>query len=71
MVAARRLMQTGLRNCGQSADLWLDYFRMELLFARKLLERRKVLVRKDIQGIARILPDIAGLLKMMRHCTSA
>lgn len=41
--AARRLLQTGLRNCGGSAELWLDYFRMELLFAKKLMERRKVL----------------------------
>lgn len=43
VAAARRLLQTGLRNCKGSIDLWVDYFKMELLFAKKLLERRKVL----------------------------
>lgn len=41
--AARKLMQRGLRNCPQSEELWLDYFRMELLFVNKLRERRVVL----------------------------
>ena len=41
--AARALMQRGLRMCPGSADLWAEYFRMELLFAHTLRTRRKIL----------------------------
>lgn len=41
--AARALMQRGLRACPKSASLWVDYFRLELLFAAKLHARRRVL----------------------------
>ncbi|CAL8463055.1 g2589 [Coccomyxa elongata] len=41
--AARALMQRGLRMCPGKADLWAEYFRMELLYAHTLRTRRKVL----------------------------
>lgn len=41
--AARALMQRGLRMCPGNADLWAEYFRLELLFAQTLRTRRKVL----------------------------
>jgi U3 small nucleolar RNA-associated protein 6 len=40
---ARSLMQTGIRMCKNDAMLWVEYFRMELLYAARLLERRRVL----------------------------
>lgn len=40
---ARRLMQQALRACKHDEQLWLEYFRMELLFARKLQLRHKLL----------------------------
>lgn len=42
-VAARSLMQRGLRMCKNDPLLWLEYFRMELLYAGRLFARRKVL----------------------------
>ena len=41
--AARTLMQRGLRMCKGSQQLWLEYFRMELMFAHKLRSRRRIL----------------------------
>lgn len=41
--AARKLMQRGLRMCKTSQQLWLEYFRMELMYAHKLAARRRVL----------------------------
>ncbi|DBA99850.1 hypothetical protein WJX77_002505 [Trebouxia sp. C0004] len=41
--AARTLMQRGLRMCKTSQQLWLEYFRMELMYAHKLRTRRRVL----------------------------
>ena len=36
-------MQSGLRNCPKDVSLWLEYFRMELLYANKLILRRTAL----------------------------
>jgi len=43
VAAARALMQQGLRTCPRSEILWLEYFRMELIFAEKVKARRLVL----------------------------
>lgn len=43
ITAARALMQQGLRTCPKSETLWLEYFRMELIFAEKVKARRLVL----------------------------
>lgn len=43
VTAARALMQQGLRLCPKSEVLWLEYFRMELIFAQKLKARRLIL----------------------------
>lgn len=40
---ARSLMQTGIRMCKDNASLWVEYFRMELLYAARLGARRKIL----------------------------
>lgn len=40
---ARSLMQRGLRMCKNDSALWLEYFRMELLYAARLGARRQVL----------------------------
>lgn len=45
--AARALMQRGLRMCKDTPALWHEYFRMELLYAMRLRERRRVLGIED------------------------
>ncbi|XP_076072744.1 U3 small nucleolar RNA-associated protein 6 homolog [Mytilus galloprovincialis] len=40
---ARHLLQQGIRYLTNSQQLWLEYFRMELLYAEKLRQRRSVL----------------------------
>ncbi|XP_064604672.1 U3 small nucleolar RNA-associated protein 6 homolog [Liolophura sinensis] len=40
---ARSLLQRGLRFNSDSRKLWLEYYRMELLFAEKMRKRREVL----------------------------
>ena len=41
--AARILMQKGIRMCKNEKVLWIEYFRMELLYAARLAARRSVL----------------------------
>lgn len=41
--AARALMQQGLRACKNDEGMWLEYFKMELLYVQKLRARRTVL----------------------------
>ncbi|KAJ4753404.1 U3 small nucleolar RNA-associated protein 6-like protein [Rhynchospora pubera] len=41
--AARALMQSGLRSCPQSHDLWIEFLRMELTFLAKLRARKLTL----------------------------
>jgi len=43
VTAARTLLQRGIRLNNKSADLWREYFRMEVLFTARLAERRRVL----------------------------
>uniref|UniRef100_A0A1J3E3P9 U3 small nucleolar RNA-associated protein 6-like protein n=1 Tax=Noccaea caerulescens TaxID=107243 RepID=A0A1J3E3P9_NOCCA len=43
VVAARALMQNGLRVCPNSEDLWVEYLRMELTYLNKLKARRVAL----------------------------
>ncbi|XP_030533419.1 U3 small nucleolar RNA-associated protein 6 homolog [Rhodamnia argentea] len=40
VAAARALMQSGLRLCPTSEDLWVEYLRMELTYLNKLKARR-------------------------------
>ncbi|GAU18402.1 hypothetical protein TSUD_202910 [Trifolium subterraneum] len=46
VVAARALMQAGLRVCPTSEDLWVEYLRMELTYLNKL-KARKVALGED------------------------
>lgn len=46
VVAARSLMQEGLRVCPTSEDLWVEYLRMELTYLNKL-KARKVALGED------------------------
>lgn len=50
--AARTLMQRGLRMCKGSRQLWLEYFRMELMYARKLRKRRHILGLDALSGVS-------------------
>lgn len=43
MVAARALMQKGLRFNPESQKLWTEYFKLELFYLKKILERNSVL----------------------------
>ncbi|KAI1280790.1 U3 small nucleolar RNA-associated protein 6 -like protein [Halotydeus destructor] len=43
--AARKLLQRGLRHLPESQLLWLEYFRMELMYAEKVLKRRDLLLK--------------------------
>lgn len=46
VAAARAIMQSGLRACPTSEDLWVEYLRMELTFLNKL-KMRKVILGED------------------------
>ncbi|WJX70448.1 hypothetical protein P8452_54560 [Trifolium repens] len=46
VVAARALMQAGLKVCPTSEDLWVEYLRMELTYLNKL-KARKVALGED------------------------
>lgn len=50
--AARAIMQSGLRVCPTSEDLWIEYLRMELTFLNKL-KARKVALGEDVGILAR------------------
>ncbi|CAI0553382.1 unnamed protein product [Linum tenue] len=43
VAAARALMQSGLRVCPTSDDLWVEYLRMELTYLNKLKSRKVAL----------------------------
>lgn len=50
--AARALMQSGLRACPTSEDLWVEYLRMELTYLNKL-KARKVILGEDSGTLSR------------------
>ncbi|KAJ3344310.1 U3 snoRNP protein [Gonapodya sp. JEL0774] len=50
IAAARALLQRALRLNSDSQKLWLEYFRLELLYAEKLRERQRVLFREDLDA---------------------
>jgi len=43
VTASRTLLKRGIRLNSKAADLWREYFRMEVLFTARLAERRRVL----------------------------
>ncbi|KAJ3194354.1 U3 snoRNP protein [Irineochytrium annulatum] len=43
MTAARVLLQRGIRVNAESTSLWLEYFKLELLWLAKVVERRRIL----------------------------
>ncbi|EEF43845.1 U3 small nucleolar RNA-associated protein 6 homolog [Ricinus communis] len=52
VAAARALMQSGLRVCPNSEDLWIEYLRMELTYLNKL-KARKVALGEDTGTLLR------------------
>ncbi|WOL10412.1 hypothetical protein Cni_G19167 [Canna indica] len=52
VAAARALMQSGLRSCPTSEDLWIEYLRMELTYLNKL-KARKVALGEDVKMLQR------------------
>ncbi|KAJ0983039.1 hypothetical protein J5N97_011294 [Dioscorea zingiberensis] len=55
VTAARALMQSGLRTCPKSEDLWMEYLRMELTYLNKL-KARKIACEKVYEEALKILP---------------
>ncbi|KAH0458576.1 hypothetical protein IEQ34_011390 [Dendrobium chrysotoxum] len=52
VVAARALMQSGLRACPNSEDMWIEYLRLELTYLNKLKARKEAL-GEDLQTLER------------------
>ncbi|XP_020590803.1 U3 small nucleolar RNA-associated protein 6 homolog [Phalaenopsis equestris] len=52
VVAARALMQSGLRACPKSEDMWIEYLRLELTYLNKLKARKEAL-GEDLQTLER------------------
>ncbi|GFS29410.1 hypothetical protein Acr_00g0006530 [Actinidia rufa] len=52
VTAARALMQSGLRTCPTSEDLWVEYLRMELTYLNKL-KVRKFILGEDEEALVR------------------
>ncbi|CAL9137932.1 unnamed protein product [Musa acuminata var. zebrina] len=52
VAAARALMQSGLRTCSSSEDLWIEYLRMELTYLNKL-KARKIALGEDVKLLQR------------------
>lgn len=50
VAAARALMQSGLRSCPESEDMWIEYLRMELTYLNKL-KARKVALGEDVKTL--------------------
>ncbi|KAJ1256845.1 hypothetical protein BS78_K286800 [Paspalum vaginatum] len=50
VAAASALMQSGLRSCPQSEDMWIEYLRMELTYLNKL-KARKVALGEDVKTL--------------------
>ena len=67
--AARALMQRGLRMCPGKAEVWAEYFRMELLYAHTLRTRRKVLGIAPA-GVWRACPWWSFVMHAPRHLSS-
>ncbi|KAJ3102701.1 U3 snoRNP protein [Phlyctochytrium bullatum] len=61
MTSARILFQRALRINPESQQLWLEYFKLELLFAAKLIERRNVLFPEKAEAASRAEGVITSL----------
>ncbi|GAB2212064.1 hypothetical protein Droror1_Dr00025408 [Drosera rotundifolia] len=55
--AARVMMQSALRACPGSEDLWVEYLRMELTYLTKL-KMRKVILGEDVGSLIREDKDL-------------
>ena len=67
--AARSLMQRGLRMCRGSQQLWLEYFRMELMYAHKLRARRRILGLHATPGdMTCLLTEVLGRVSLLLLC---
>ncbi|VAH46642.1 unnamed protein product [Triticum turgidum subsp. durum] len=56
VAAARALMQSGLRSCPESEDMWIEYLRMELTYLNKL-KARKVALGEDVKTLQKSTDD--------------
>ncbi|RZS07160.1 hypothetical protein BHM03_00037947 [Ensete ventricosum] len=56
VAAARALMQSGLRTCSSSEDLWIEYLRMELTYLNKL-KARKIALGENVKLLQRNSSD--------------
>lgn len=77
--AARKLLQRGLRMCPSSQQLWIEFFRFELLYAAQLRARRSVLGlgedgmsllrerARSAEGLQEGYRDIRGVMNVVRR----
>lgn len=56
VAAARALMQSALRSCPESEDMWIEYLRMELTYLNKL-KARKVALGEDVKTLQKSSDD--------------
>lgn len=56
VAAARALMQSGLRSCPESEDMWIEYLRMELTYLNKL-KARKVALGENVKTLEKDSDD--------------
>jgi len=47
MPSARILLQRGLRLNSDSKKLWLEYFKLELLYLTKVIQRKEILTKNN------------------------
>jgi len=50
MTSARVLLQRGLRINPDNQQLWIEYFKLEMLWIEKIKERRKILFKKELDS---------------------
>lgn len=61
IASARSLMQRALRVNSESKVLWIEYFKLELLWVKKLQDRRKVLFGEGLDETTQAGIDLPEL----------
>lgn len=46
--AARAILQRALRNCAEKSDIWLAYFKMEIMYANVIKSRKAALLSQSL-----------------------
>ncbi|KNC50398.1 U3 snoRNP protein [Thecamonas trahens ATCC 50062] len=69
MVLARALLQRGLRLNGHDLNLWIEYFKAELMYQQKLIDRRRLLGLpvRPVKGTAAEPAQLLGAVASALH----